>query len=888
MRRVLPSLRSSLLALVAIGFLSACGQSPWGPQCVLPADVATGGGGYEYMATTEGWVNTGISVMKDDMLDGKAVGKMLLCPATGSATSIAVDSRNENWTPANLSVQQGDTLYLTIGEPNAADGPAGNKWTQINDGPEAWDPIKKIVGNDVCSATNLEPCWNIYGDNIRAGGRGLEVRFGGGQTRAVNEPNVRFNGNVALENVPAGNVELRVYDAPGSYGDNHGGFTVSVEKVSCKRKDGQNLSMRIVQAGQNVADATIQRPLSPAFSLYQVPVDGTIWLKLSDTNADGGDGIYNNNTGSYTVSFTSKIPDDSPKTTVVSKALNTVIVFLQETLQTTQRLFFTGLLGGDFGTALRAALVLYIIFYAIAFTFGMIQSPQIDFIKRLVKFAIVVQLLNPNMGWTFFNDHLFVVFNQGPAWLIHVFNNLETGTIPPFNPSDGINWTFLDKTVGQFISQSFWIKISSLIFSGPLGIVYFFGLVIGAVVFTKAVLHAILIYVMSLLTMTLLIAIAPLFIAFSLFKLTESLFESWLKTCVEYFLRPVFAFAVLTIFNFIMIALLMRILSFGACWKCILSFDLGISIVPKLCVLYFWQPEGYDSLSPLPGVYLPISLFELLTYLVVAFLTTTMIRFSEAQVSAIAGSTRGFSLSAKAKGLADDMKKPFSMDKASVKERKDAADKKKSRKGGSGGSDDSGSDGKGGSGSGGSGGSGTGGGAGGGGGGSGSGGSGGSGSGTGATGTGGSGAAPGNANNAKGSPPPLPPKPAHMRSAPIKPGAKPGQKKNDNKPGQGNDDNKPGMKTDVSGNGVKVVKGPEGVKPEAKVEVKRPTAFAIPKPGTSTSGGSGDAKQKPVVPPKPASLTNRSQSPATDNKGTGDGKPKSPPPVPPRPNKPRN
>lgn len=840
MRRLLPSLRSSLLALVAVGFLSACGQNAWGPKCVLPADVAAEGGGYEYFATTEGWVNTGISVMKDDLLDGKATGKMLLCPATSTTTSIAVDARTSSWTSTGMSVRRGDSLYLTIGEPNAAGGPAGNKWSTWSGSagnPDPWDPAKDTKTNDVCRPGNGAPCWDIYGSDVFYGnGGGLQVRFGG-EVHSVNEANLKFNGNVAFENVPQdGNVDMRITDT--DYSDNQGGFTIALEKVACKRKDGEALAMRIVQPGQNVADATVEKQMSPAFSSYNVPVNGTIWLKLTDTVAAGADGIYNSNTGSYTVAFTSKIPDNSPKTTIVSQALNTVVVFLQETLQETQRLFFTGLLGGDFGKALRAALVLYIIFYAMAFTFGMVQTPQLDFVKRLVKFAIVVQLLNPNTGWTFFNEHLFIVFNQGPAWLIHVFNNLETGTIPPFNPEEGINWTFLDKTVGQFISQTFWIKTSSLIFSGPLGIVYFFSIILGAVIFTKAVLHAILIYIMSLLTMTLLIAIAPLFIAFSLFKLTEELFESWLKTCVEYFLRPVFAFAVLTIFNFIMIALLLRILGFGACWKCLLAFDLGISIVPKLCLLYFWQPEGYDSQSPLPGVYLPVSLFELLTYLVVANLTTTMIRFSESQVSAIAGSTRGFGLSGKAKAIANDMKKPFGMDKEGIKERKGrndkaAADKKADKK-----RTNPDTSGKGSAGTG-------------------------TGTGTGSgTGTGASGSGAGNAASASGkavpptpppfpdrlkaknNPPAVPPKPAHMKAAPM-PGTKGSPPALPPKPGSG-----------------------------AKTTTKMPSPAPIPpRPGA-----------KPAVPPKPDSLKNRPK-PGGGNPGSGGGS-KNPPPVPPKPKKP--
>lgn len=578
--------------------------------------------------------------------------------------------------------------------------------------------------NDGVRDSTGKKCWFVYGQNVeyRLNANTSTAPAGGGTQRPLlpyqvsqgavtditqlSEPERQ---SVIINPVPSdGYLQFRMVDQPGLYGDNPGGLTVEVKHYGCPKKNGEGL---VAYVGNDTPDDTT----SPTWSDFLVATDaageqfsfktdspplGRLWLKMNDPD---GDYTPASNEGSYRLNLKVKgnrctptaanpsCDPDAPNN-IISTVVEFIVGKIEQVLLRAQQDLFEGLAGvngsrvGTMVNFIRASLVLYIALYGAAFAFGLVQSPQLDFLIRMVKVAVVVQLVSPN-AWNFFNTYFFSIFTDGTRYIIYILNKMfDTQTI--YGTGDvwvqnikaswnaggqKISFAFLDRTLGQFLEQSFWIRVISLLFAGPMGWLYIIAIIVGMVAFIKGVLTAILAYVVSLIAMAMLIGIAPLFLVFMLFTQTRDLFQAWIQQLANYALRPIVMFAVLAVFNFLMWGILIRMVSYGACWKCIWNVKVDVDFIPNLCVLYFYQPFAYDNFGDAPNTLMPISFVAVLSYLVIAALTAKFIPFSEGIVSSITKSTASASLLAPAGALAQDLKGTVGMDKASIKRRASAA-----------------------------------------------------------------------------------------------------------------------------------------------------------------------------------------------------------------------
>src|SRR5690606_26513763 len=91
-----------------------------------------------------------------------------------------------------------------------------------------------------------------------------------------------------------------------------------------------------------------------------------------------------------------------------------------------------------------------------------------------------------------------------------------------------------------------------------------------------------------------------------LFAKTADLFKKWLNQFFSYALQPVVLVALLVIFNFFIIAALLRVLDFNVCWKCIWSVNIGFD----LCLWSFYIPTQWIASDPIST--LPITIISIL------------------------------------------------------------------------------------------------------------------------------------------------------------------------------------------------------------------------------------------------------------------------------------
>lgn len=282
-----------------------------------------------------------------------------------------------------------------------------------------------------------------------------------------------------------------------------------------------------------------------------------LYFKLLDT-------FYGDNGGSVIVKIRSGAR--SPYPGVFERIINAVSDIFFGSAEIIFRQMASQLVG-----VVRALLILYIAIYGLYYMMGMISpnTTQAVFLTRVLKFGVVAALLSPT-SFEFFHNYLLVLFVDGAKSAISIVSN--TG----FAGSERL--TFFDDVFKKLFSEETNIKIASLLwYPNPTdswvaslnvkGLLYIPVLYIFIAFFAIALLKALLVYLMTVVSLGLLIAVAPILIPFMLFSRTKELYEGWLKSLISLAIQPVILFAFLTLMYVILMGTLYKTLGYRTCWN---------------------------------------------------------------------------------------------------------------------------------------------------------------------------------------------------------------------------------------------------------------------------------------------------------------------------------
>lgn len=222
----------------------------------------------------------------------------------------------------------------------------------------------------------------------------------------------------------------------------------------------------------------------------------------------------------------------------------------------------------------NSLLVVYIAFLGILYMFGMIETPQIELVIRLIKIGVVLQLISPN-SQSFFQNYLFDVFiNANKDLIIYITGN-----------NSGNPLIFVDQIL-QFLifDPNTLIKIVALSYATMLlGPIYFIMIMIAVFqILIGAIGRTLITYCMNYIYIALLLMLAPIFIIFILFETTYSLFEAWIKNLLRSLFEPVILIAGMVFLTDIMIFVMNKIFNFGICFKC--AFQPSLGSIPIPCI----------------------------------------------------------------------------------------------------------------------------------------------------------------------------------------------------------------------------------------------------------------------------------------------------------------
>ncbi|WDM84992.1 type IV secretion system protein [Ehrlichia sp. JZT12] len=272
----------------------------------------------------------------------------------------------------------------------------------------------------------------------------------------------------------------------------------------------------------------------------------------------------------------------------ISEAMN--MVREKKLTGAVQQIYTNQTKAGSLWRAVQALCTLYIIFTVFGYVVGIIRCTKYDLGVRIAKVAVIVGLLSQG-SWEFFSDHFFSLFIQGVSDLISAFNGELDGDS---------SFAFLDSTIGVLLTGEVWIRLLTLIVTGPIGWLVFVMILWAFVVFFICVIEAVIAYLFTILGVAFLGTLAPIFITFVLFQLTKTLFDSWVKMLVNFSLQPIILFAALAFLNQVVLTTLHDVTRFTVCNQCLAGLDLPSSVTEKgaphdICLLPLLSPVGYSS-----------------------------------------------------------------------------------------------------------------------------------------------------------------------------------------------------------------------------------------------------------------------------------------------------
>ncbi len=379
---------------------------------------------------------------------------------------------------------------------------------------------------------------------------------------------------------------------------------------------------------------------------------------------------------------------------MISDAISTI----QKTLSTTTQQIFSNMTHNiNYIAYTRLLLTLYVLLYGLFFLLGVVQISQMDLVMRVIKIGVIVAITSPD-SWNFFNNNLFDLFVNGGSDIISIFTSAAITQGSGVTQSNAFG--FVDNIFAViFFDYRTWLRILSLILTTPLGFVYVLLMLWGIVNYFVAVMEAVIVYIMSLLTVQILLVLSPIFIPFILFGVTRHLFNNWLQFLFAFALKPVLLLIGLSILSSMLFILVLELFSFPVCFGCAIPIFIWPidevlkaieSVVGNLGNFFFcipWvKPWGFSQVADgsTLGQTLGWEISSILLFVLITTFMKKMPAFVDDMTERLSG-TRNISLQVGAGGttaqeimnsLKDTTLSVVGMDKASKDRRKGNADQK--------------------------------------------------------------------------------------------------------------------------------------------------------------------------------------------------------------------
>lgn len=231
----------------------------------------------------------------------------------------------------------------------------------------------------------------------------------------------------------------------------------------------------------------------------------------------------------------------------------------------------------------RGSLSLYIVLTGLYYLAGLLRITRAELMKRVIKIIIVSVLLDPNLGWKFFHDYLFVFFIEGVQFLISTIQSAATS-----GPGSS-------SVLALMMAPETLVKLASLLFTTWIGIFYIILYLLIFIFLWSVIFKAAVLYLNCLIMIGMIIILGPVFLSFILFSVTQSLYENWLKQLISYSIQPIILITIIAFMSMLVRHEIYTTLGFPVCkfnFPQISDGGMGLNNI-----FYWWMP----SPNPLSG-----------------------------------------------------------------------------------------------------------------------------------------------------------------------------------------------------------------------------------------------------------------------------------------------
>jgi type IV secretory pathway VirB6-like protein len=261
----------------------------------------------------------------------------------------------------------------------------------------------------------------------------------------------------------------------------------------------------------------------------------------------------------------------------------------------------------------RAMIVLYLCVFSIKFLIGALEKPIEEFIKSLLKIAVILAATS-SQSWSFFYTQVYQNIFAASSSLIYQF---IAGTLMNYDPDSsflatsqfqnnpGAIFTFISGGWTVIFSNAFLAKFIGILFTNLMGFAIAIVILISVCIYALCLIKVAFIMIMSYLNIALLVIMAPMFICFSLFETTKDMFRVWWQQLLANLISPALVFVATVMFNFMVIASIIGAMSFTVCPICMIP-------VGPFCLLKVQAPLIFlhvSNISVMSLFYMPLGTF---------------------------------------------------------------------------------------------------------------------------------------------------------------------------------------------------------------------------------------------------------------------------------------
>lgn len=232
-----------------------------------------------------------------------------------------------------------------------------------------------------------------------------------------------------------------------------------------------------------------------------------------------------------------------------------------------------------FRLILQVTLSLYVAFYGLSVLLGIVEVSRKELMNRLLKISLIMFFTGAN-SWYFYNEFIVGFFYDSMNYIVSMMMSLSDNALSQgmdtsaimvaqmdraTDVSSSTRFSYIDSTIEMMLSPAFAGKVFSLVLADLFGIFYVVGIYALVGYFIYTMLIAASMYLMNMMKLIFVLCLGPIFISFTLFNQTNTMFKNWLAFLGARSLEIILIFAIL--YNFVMLidASFRDLLSYTAC-----------------------------------------------------------------------------------------------------------------------------------------------------------------------------------------------------------------------------------------------------------------------------------------------------------------------------------